>query len=268
VNRVREPRSQRKITDMVSPPLVSVLLPTRDRPRFLPLALEYYRSQSYLRRELIVVDDGQQFPVDAGAVDSVGGRVVHVAPGTPIGSKLNVGAAEARGTLCMKMDDDDWYAPELLTKMVSDLVGSWEMICKPTISIVMRYLYFDLMRWEIRVSKENDVAGAALLFSRDSWEEHPFDPVSHGEDTRFIGEQSRQGLEVRAIRTPREFIAVRHRGMTGDRNHTWWPEWWQRGAEASSEERPLYSLGPEELMQAWAIDMYRELQGNASVSIQ
>ena len=37
-------------------PLVSVILSTRDRPRLLALALDYYRYQSYSRRELIVVD--------------------------------------------------------------------------------------------------------------------------------------------------------------------------------------------------------------------
>ena len=53
----------------VTPPLVSVVLPTRDRPRLLPLALEWYRRQTYANRELVVVDDGEDHPVAAEAVD-------------------------------------------------------------------------------------------------------------------------------------------------------------------------------------------------------
>lgn len=64
-------------------PLVSVILPTRDRPRLLALALSYYGYQSYPRRELIVVDDGEFFPANREAVEAVEGRLIRVPPGTP-----------------------------------------------------------------------------------------------------------------------------------------------------------------------------------------
>src|SRR5688500_4978455 len=94
-----------------SAPLVSVILTTRDRPRLLSVALACYRHQTYPNRELVVVDDGAEFPADAAAVAAVGGRLVRAEPGTPLGSKLNQGASVAQGLLCQKMDDDDWYAP-------------------------------------------------------------------------------------------------------------------------------------------------------------
>ena len=31
-----------------------------------------------------------------------------------LGTKLNLGCEAARGKICMKMDDDDWYAPRYL----------------------------------------------------------------------------------------------------------------------------------------------------------
>ena len=95
-------------------PLVSVVLPTRDRPRLLSIALACYARQTYQNRELIVVDDGDSAPVDAAAVEAVGGRVLRVPPGLALGSKLNVGIEQARGAFIQKMDDDDFYAPTFI----------------------------------------------------------------------------------------------------------------------------------------------------------
>src|SRR5579875_774722 len=98
-------------------PLVSVILTTRDRPRFLDIALACYAHQTYPDRELIVVDDGQEFPADPDRVAAAGGKLVRVPPGTPLGTKLNAGVREARGVLCQKMDDDDWYAANFMEKL-------------------------------------------------------------------------------------------------------------------------------------------------------
>jgi Phosphotransferase enzyme family/Glycosyl transferase family 2 len=94
-------------------PLVSMMLTTRDRPRFLQVAFACYQHQTYPLRELIVIDDGDQFPVDELSVEAVGGRLIHMPAGTPLGTKLNRGIEEAQGWVCQKMDDDDWYGPPL-----------------------------------------------------------------------------------------------------------------------------------------------------------
>src|SRR5262249_4001230 len=76
-------------TEVRDAPLVSVILTTRDRPRFLAVALACYRRQTYPHRELIVVDDGDDFPADEARIAAVGGRLLRVEPGTPLGAKLN-----------------------------------------------------------------------------------------------------------------------------------------------------------------------------------
>ena len=45
-------------------PLVSCMIVTRDRPGFFRQALRCYAAQDYPRKELVVVDDGEQ-PVGA-----------------------------------------------------------------------------------------------------------------------------------------------------------------------------------------------------------
>src|SRR5262245_36826549 len=110
-------------------PLVSVVLATRERPRFLALALACYQHQTYQPRELIVVDDGDEFPADARAVKAVGGRLIRLPPGTPLGVKLNEGIQLARGVLCQKMDDDDWYGPTFLETLVTAFLARQRTVC-------------------------------------------------------------------------------------------------------------------------------------------
>ena len=94
-----------------------MVLTTRDRPGFLQVALACYQHQTYPLRELIVIDDGDQFPADESSVEAVGGRLIRVPPGTPLGTKLNLGLGEARGWLCQKMDGR-WSASEPLPKVM------------------------------------------------------------------------------------------------------------------------------------------------------
>ena len=68
-------------------------------PSDLPLALEYYARQSYARRELTVVDGCDDFAAEEGLVAALGGRILRVRPGTPLGIKLNLGVEAARGPL-------------------------------------------------------------------------------------------------------------------------------------------------------------------------
>lgn len=200
---------------MSSASLVSVILTTRNRPQFLAIALACYQHQTYPHRELLVVDDGDQFPADEAAVAAAGGRLLRVAPGTALGTKLNVGAAQARGLLCQKMDDD-WYAPRFLEEMVSAMLESWKDVCRPTLAFLMPFLFFDLARWEVRRSVEHNAPGATLLFRRDDWEERPFRALPRDEDVWFLLDQIRLGTVPLPVQALEHYLAVRHRGFGRD----------------------------------------------------
>jgi glycosyltransferase involved in cell wall biosynthesis len=253
------------MTSGAEAPLISVVLTTRDRPHFLPIALECYRRQTYARRELIVVDDGIDFPADEAVVEAAGGRLVRVEPGTMLGTKLNRGAREARGTFCQKMDDDDWYAPEFMETMLSALLKSWTSVCRPTVAFLMHFLFFNVARWEIRESVGNNVPGATLLFSRDAWQESPFRAVGNNEDNWFLRDLLDVGgvlLPVRALKT---FLAVRHGGGGGNRGHTWTEQSTGQVVEDYMQNRPLYTGGPEALLPGWALDFYRSIHRELSL---
>ncbi len=243
-----------------SHPLVSVILTTRDRPRLLAIALACYRHQTYPRRELIVVDDGHRFPADADAVAAVGGRLIRVEPGTPLGTKLNRGVEVARGPLCQKMDDDDWYAPRFMETMISSLLESRREVCRPAIAFLMPFLFFDVARWEVRRSVDANAPGATLFFAREEWEARPFRPVRYDEDVWFLLDQTSAGVGVVPVRALELFLAVRHQGAGRDRGHTWTHQGDGEQLEAYMARRPPYQGGPEALLPDWALAFYRKLR--------
>jgi glycosyltransferase involved in cell wall biosynthesis len=241
-------------------PLVSVILTTRDRPRLLSIALRCYQHQTYAQRELIVVDDGETFPADAEAVAAVGGRLLRAAPGTPLGLKLNQGVEAARGRLCQKMDDDDWYGPTFLETMVTSLLESSSVVCQPALTFLAGFLFFDLARWEVRESVPNNIPGATLLFAREDWRERRFRALSQDEDVWFLLDQVGAGLALLPVQEREIFLAVRHRGGARDRGHTWTVQWDGQQLEEYLLDRPLHPGGPEELLPDWAIAAYQDLR--------
>jgi glycosyltransferase involved in cell wall biosynthesis len=235
---------------------------TRDRPRLLPIALTCYQQQTYQRRELIVVDDGKEFPADAALVAAAGGRLIRVAPGTPLGTKLNAGVEATKGRFCQKMDDDDWYAPRFLETMVSTMLASWKGVCRPTLAFLMPFLFFDLLRWEVRRSMQVNIPGATLLFGRDGWDARRFRPVRRDEDVWFLLDQTRAGVTPLPVHRPELFLAVRHQGAGPDRGHTWTSQASGETLEGYLTRRPLHEGGPDSLLPEWALAVYHELRSD------
>lgn len=243
-----------------SGPLVSVILTTRDRPRLLSIALACYAHQTYMERELIVVDDGACFPADHDAVAAVNGRLIRVPPGTPLGTKLNIGVQAARGTLCQKMDDDDWYAPHFVETMIATVNSHRDRVCRPAISFLTPFLFFHLVQWEVRRSVDRNFPGATLMFAREDWEEHPFRPLPRDEDVWFFSDQTRYGVAPLPVDAPETFLAVRHGKPGTDRGHTWTHQGDGRSLEEYIQERPLHEVGLEGLLPDWALAVYADLR--------
>ena len=107
-------------------PLVSVVLPTRDRIRFVPAAIESVLTQSYARWELIVVDDGST----DGTAEAVRTRFkdprirVIGTPGLGVSGARNAGLAAASGELVAYLDSDNAWMPEYLELMVAEFARS------------------------------------------------------------------------------------------------------------------------------------------------
>ena len=241
-------------------PLVSVVLATRDRPSFLVNALECYRRQTYTQRELIVVDSGDTFPADSTAIAGVGGCLIRAPSGLLLGPKLNLGVARAQGTLCHKMDDDDWYAPTFIETIVATIQATNSRVCHPMLATIAPSLFFDVGRWEIRQSIQSNVPGGALLFAREDWQAYPFRELPRSVDTWFLRDHIRAGSILLPVFAPELFLCVRHGGDARNRGHTWTHNWDGQALEAHLQEQPLYGKAPEGLLPPWALSFYQTVR--------
>lgn len=96
-------------------PEVSVVIPTRDRPQWLPRAVASATGQTEVRIEVIVVDDGSQGPV---AVDAPGVRVLRHERPLGVAAARNAGVAAAGAEWVAFLDDDDRWAPGKLRRQL------------------------------------------------------------------------------------------------------------------------------------------------------
>jgi glycosyltransferase involved in cell wall biosynthesis len=102
---------------------VSVVVPTRNRPRFLRQAVASVLSQVDVDVEVIVIDDASDSPAAREALRFTDTRVrvdVRRHPGGA-GRARNQGLARARGNWVAFLDDDDLLAPTRLRAHLDDV---------------------------------------------------------------------------------------------------------------------------------------------------
>ncbi|MFL5381779.1 MAG: glycosyltransferase [Longimicrobiaceae bacterium] len=203
------------------PPLVSCLMPTADRRRFVPRAIELFLRQGYAARELVIVDDGRDAVEDLVPADPRI-RYVRAERSASLGAKRNLACSLARGELLLHWDDDDWTAADRITRQVSALLASGAEVCG--LSVVR---YFDpaaRLAWEYRWTDAARpwVGGNTLLYRRGAWERRPFPALNVGEDTRWVWSQP----SVHALTDSRFFAALVHPRNTSQkqtRGSRWHP---------------------------------------------
>jgi glycosyltransferase involved in cell wall biosynthesis len=196
------------------PPLVTAIMPTRDRPEFALQAVRYFRDQDYPNKELIVIEDGTPTLVGRLPDDS---RIRYVATGAPlrsIGAMRNEACRLARGEIVAHWDDDDWYGPERLTRQVESIRAD-----DADLTALRDSLMLDLATWRFwrcqpdlhrRIFYIGDVHGATMMYRRRIWEEAKFPDQSLAEDAIFLDQALNMGARLKAIDAEGLFIYVRH----------------------------------------------------------
>jgi glycosyltransferase involved in cell wall biosynthesis len=210
------PAESARVTSVEDAPLVSCILPTRGRPRFLIEAVKNFLAQDYPRKELIVVDD-EDAPVGALLPEDERFVLVRTRGRLPLGEKRNVACARARGSLIAHFDDDDWYPPHRLSAQVRAMAERGAAVGGTS------SLYFFDARggraWLYSHPGARWVAGSTLVYRRSFWEAHPFAPVSIGEDSRFLAGVTAADALV-DLREQGLCVAMLHKGNTSPKRLT------------------------------------------------
>lgn len=209
-------------------PLVTAIMPTRERPDFALQAVRYFLAQDYPNKELVVLEDGT--PALAGRLPD-DPRIRYVATGLArrsIGAMRNEACRLARGDIVAHWDDDDWYGPERLTRQVAAIRAG-----EADITALRGSLMFDLAAWRFWRCRPDlhrrlfvrDVHGGTLVYRRRVWEDKAhFPDRSLAEDAVFLDRAVRRGARLQPVEAEGIFVYLRHGanawqfacGVTGD----------------------------------------------------
>lgn len=202
--------------------LVSCIMPTSAaRQQFIPLAIDYFLRQDYPDAELIIIDDSpqsQEYLIPASPKLAY----VHLEPRSwSVGIKRNYACSRAKGSIILHWDDDDWYAPDWISRQVQVLEQTGAGICgldrlhffNPSLQQSWQYIYdYDSRPW---------VAGATMAYLREVWERRPFPDMQVGEDNEFVWNA---GVPVVAHDHTDGFISLLH-GRNTSPKHTSHRQW-------------------------------------------
>jgi glycosyltransferase involved in cell wall biosynthesis len=170
---------------MDAQPLVSCIMPTYNRRRFVPHAIEYFLRQDYPNKELIVVDDGSD-PVRDLMPDDSRIRYIQLDKKRTLGAKLNLACDTAQGDIIAHWDDDDWYAPRRLRYQVDALAQEGIELCG-----LNRLLYYDLLtgrgfQYVYPMQQRMWLLGSELCYFKHIWRRHQFRDINVGMDAHFV----------------------------------------------------------------------------------
>ena len=102
------------------PPLVSVIVPTHNRPALLGRTIESILKQTYLHYEIVVVNDAGDAVEGIVTALNTANNIMYLRhkKNAGLAAARNTGIRAARGSLIGYLDDDDIYYPDHLETLV------------------------------------------------------------------------------------------------------------------------------------------------------
>ena len=184
-------------------PLVSCIMPTRNRREFVPKAIEYFLRQTYPNKVLVIGDDGESIrsvvsiaaamyrPGGSAVLDSIPNvEYRRFKPGLMLGAKRNALVEACTGdSLIAHWDDDDWYGPERLSLQVEAMRGF--EICG-----LSDPLFYDLRGGGSYVYHPRGAYAysATLMYTREYWARGPFPDFQVASATPFVKRAKAVGM--------------------------------------------------------------------------
>jgi len=188
-------------------PFVSCIMPTADREKYIPLAINYFLEQDYPNAELIIIDDGKKSMKNL-IPDHPQIRYFYTEPVGSIGLKRNFACAKAQGEIIMHWDDDDWHASNWISKQVEALLLSDADVCG------IEHVHFfspvaDTLWLGTALGREKAswLNGATLAYWKTFWEINPFKDKQTAEDDAFL---HYPGTKIYAHEYIDGFVAILH----------------------------------------------------------
>lgn len=232
---------------MTDYPMVSCVMPTRNRRRFTPRAIDMFNAQTWPNKELIILEDGDESTAEPTNNDPPDGTTQRhgsvtkkdLSPGWllahrdsieiswlvanlsvryyeftgTIGAKLNKGADAAEGDIILRWDDDDWNSPT----RIADQVAHMRLSGKPVVgmSSLIYYREGDAHGWEY-TGDAWYASGSTHCYTREWALNHPYPDLSLNEDGAFW-EKAQREHAISTISGLTSLVACDHANNTSPR---------------------------------------------------
>lgn len=180
-------------------PLVSCIMPTANREKFIPLAIDHFLKQDYPNKELIIIDDGVRSVKSLVPEDARIHYYYFMEPIGSIGLKRNCACSKSNGEIIVHFDDDDWYATDWISAEVHFLTQSKAGIC----GIQDIHYYTAINNQFVTVNRQyagipnpmDWAAGGTIAYRKSVWDHYHFIDSQIDEDDDFI-KNSGAGLYI------------------------------------------------------------------------
>ncbi len=199
--------------------VVSAVMPTAGRPRFVPMAIACFQAQTYEPRELVIVDDGASIESLIPSDDRI--RYFHFDRRMVLGQKQNLGCELSSGQIICHWDDDDWSGPGRMEQQVKALLDSRKSVT----GYRSMTFYDEIQRRAWRYQGQDDwVVGCSLCYLKSYWETDPFPRISMGQDNYMIFQARKRG-ELFPAPGSDQMVYRRHASNTGP--FFCWPNYYE-----------------------------------------
>lgn len=161
--------------------LVTVITPC-SRPEMLPRAIEIFKSQDYPNKEMLICMDNPGYTKHT----DIEARVYQWGNPLSIAGKRNELCEYAKGDIIMHFDDDDWFAPDWISRTVKHMQDTGA----DTTGIDHAWFYKPHSQlWQYRWNgKCAYTVGGTMAYKRTIWQQNKFRETKDGfgEDTLFM----------------------------------------------------------------------------------
>jgi glycosyltransferase involved in cell wall biosynthesis len=234
-------------------PFVSVVTPTYNRRRFIPILIEMYKAQTYPkdRMEWLILDDGEDsvedlFTEAAKKIPNI--RYMRRPTKMLIGKKRNILNKEAKGDILVAMDDDDYYLPERVAHAVTKLQAAPKVELAGSSEIFMYYT--DIKKiYKLGPYHKFHATNGTMAWKRSYALTHFYDEtVTHAEERSFLENYVNPMIQ---LDTQKVMLVISHSENTFDKK------------KLREEENPFVKETPMKIKQFIKDQKLRDFFANA-----
>ncbi len=185
----------------MAPIIVSVITPTYNRRRFIPYLIQCYDAQTYKKEnmEWIILDDGQDkvddlFAEAAKRIPNI--RYIPLDEKLTIGEKRNRLNDEAKGSIIVAMDDDDYYPPERVSHAVARFSNSKDIQLAGSSEV---YMYYSDVKeiYKLGPYNRNHATNGTMAWRKSYSNTHRYDDtVTHAEERSFLDDYKNPMIQL------------------------------------------------------------------------